>query len=64
VLAERLTEISGARARLGFYLQSTDHLEDRPLYELLWQETLREPARTMPDQVAPGLASLVACYTD
>ena len=57
VLAEKLMEIFGALARLGFYAQSTDHLEDRPLYELLWRETLREPARAMPEQ--SDLVSLI-----
>ncbi len=47
-LPSKLLQIFEELARLGVYVQSTDHLSDRELYEHLWHDTLREPETTMP----------------
>lgn len=41
-LAAKLGEVVGALALLGSYLEHTDHLSDRELYTLLWEDVLRE----------------------
>jgi hypothetical protein len=47
-LKTKLWEIINAMALLGHYLERTDHLSDRQLYELLWTELLREPTSVCP----------------
>ncbi len=44
----KLWEVIHNMALLGHYLTRTDHLSDRELYELLWNETLREPTSILP----------------
>lgn len=57
-LKTKLWEVINAMAFLGYYLERTDHLSDRQLYELLWTELLREPA-----SVSPNNAN-AACHID
>jgi hypothetical protein len=57
-LKAKLWEIINAMAHLGCYLSSTDHLSDRQLYELLWDDILPEPTA-----VCPG-DSGAACHID
>jgi hypothetical protein len=54
----KLWEVINAMARLGCYLSSTDHLSDRQLYEVLWEDILREPTAVSPDD------SGAACFID
>ncbi len=56
-IAEKLHELFGALAQLGVYVTSTDHLDDRALYEILWRDTLRVPEMTDPDD--PTLACMI-----
>jgi hypothetical protein len=44
----KLWEVINSMALLGCYLSSTDHLSDRQLYEVLWDEILREPTSVSP----------------
>lgn len=48
-LADRLWETIYFLATHGCYLENTDHLSDRELYNLLWERLLREPAILFPD---------------
>ncbi|MEJ2110489.1 MAG: hypothetical protein P8Z37_11380 [Acidobacteriota bacterium] len=48
-LHKKLWEIIHAMARMGHYLSNTDHLSDRELYELLFNDILREPTSVNPD---------------
>jgi hypothetical protein len=47
-LHTKLWEVINGMALLGCYLSSTDHLSDRQLYELLWNDILREPTSVCP----------------
>ncbi len=46
---EKLWEVIQAMTLLGCFLQNTDHLSDRELYELLWSDLLREPTTLRPE---------------
>ena len=46
ILWEAIYQLSS----LGCYLENTDHLSDRELYTLLWEQLLREPAILFPDE--------------
>lgn len=48
-LADRLWETIYFLSTHGCYLENTDHLSDRELYNLLWERLLREPAILFPD---------------
>lgn len=47
-LGLKLQEVIGAMSHLGVYLENTNHLSDRELYEVLWKEILREATAIMP----------------
>ncbi len=47
-VSAKLWEVIREMALFGHYLTSTDHLSDRELYELLWNETLRDPTSILP----------------
>jgi hypothetical protein len=47
-LTVKLWQVIEGMAFLGLYLQFTDHLSDRELYECLWQDILREPTALKP----------------
>ena len=49
LLPDKLWEAIYYLATVGCYLENTDHLSDRELYTLLWDELLREPAILFPD---------------
>lgn len=53
-----LWELIHELAIRGFYIQHTNHLTDRRLYETLWSEVLREEA------VMPGFSRMAAWYHD
>jgi hypothetical protein len=54
----KLWEVVRGMSLLGCYLNNTDHLSDRQLYELLWNEILREPTTLIPQN--PNFA----CHID
>lgn len=49
-MVDKLWEVIYFLAAHGCYLESTDHLSDRELYTLLWENFLREPAILFPDE--------------
>jgi len=57
-LYTKLWETINAMAAMGHYLSNTDHLSDRELYRLLWNDILRQPSSINTD---PSSAS---CHID
>ncbi|HET7710782.1 MAG TPA: hypothetical protein VFL80_02525 [Thermoanaerobaculia bacterium] len=53
-LHEQLWIVIRAMAEIGMFLQSTDHLSDRQLYERLESTILREPLVLLPEDPAFG----------
>ncbi|MCP4657479.1 MAG: low affinity iron permease family protein [bacterium] len=51
-LHAKLWELIRGMQFLGMYLLNTDHLSDRELYEVLWEEELRQEAVLEPDNPA------------
>ena len=47
-LSARLQEVIAALAGMSCYLENTDHLSDRELYDHLWHESLREAGPDLP----------------
>jgi hypothetical protein len=54
-LHAKLWEVIQGLALLGVYLYSTNHLDDRALYEILWRKALREPSVTVPEDPVFGV---------
>ncbi len=48
-IADRLWETIYFLSSYGCYIENTDHLSDRELYSLLWEELLHTPAILFPD---------------
>jgi hypothetical protein len=51
-LAAKLREVIYRLAAMRVFLESTDHLSDRELYTVLWQEVLHEQVKAMPFDAA------------
>jgi hypothetical protein len=49
-ITEVLWKVIHAMAELGAYLSSTDHLSDRELYVVLWNDILREEYPIVPEE--------------
>ena len=49
-ITEVLWKVIRAMAELGAYLSSTDHLSDRELYVVLWNDILRQEYPIVPEQ--------------
>ena len=59
-LPGRLWEWLYAAAARPFFLCSTDHLSDRQLYTLLWEQWLDEPTADIPQEAETNTTSIVA----
>jgi len=57
-LTAKLWEVINALALLGAFLEHTDHLNDRELYTLLWDDILRE------ETVFPSSEPHLVCHID
>jgi len=53
-LHHKLWEIIEAMASIGIFLESTDHLSDRDLYDYLRDDALRQPTVLFPDDPTFG----------
>lgn len=53
-LSRTLWQTIAAMASIGIYLESTDHLSDRQLYDFLREDALRELTLLFPDDPAHG----------
>lgn len=60
-LMAKLQEVIAELAKLRVFLHNTDHLSDRELYTLLWQDTLHEAYPALPvDELAGRHIDLVS----
>jgi hypothetical protein len=63
-LTAKLWEVIHSMARVRHYLERTDHLSDRELYELLWTEILRQPTSVSPDPCYACHIDILGGYSD
>jgi hypothetical protein len=59
-LSGRLWELLYAAAACRFFFSSTDHLDDRSLYTLLWEEWLDEPTADIPPEAETNTNLIIA----
>ena len=63
-LESKLEEVIDALASYRIYLDHTDHLSDRELYTLLWEEVLREEGVFEPDGAGFHVIDVVGSGSD
>ena len=61
-LPGRLWEWLYAAAARRFFFWSTDHLSDRELYTLLWEEWLAEPTADLPPEAETNTTTIISEY--
>src|SRR5436190_22785739 len=59
-LAGRMWELLYAAAARRFFFCSTNHLSDRELYALLWEQWLDEPTADMPPEAETNTTAIVS----
>src|ERR1700692_2140029 len=59
-LPGRLWELFYAAAALRFFFCSTDHLDDRSLYTLLWEQWLDNPTADIPPEAETNTTTIVS----
>src|SRR6267378_368491 len=59
-LPGRLWELLYAAAARRFFFWSTDHLDDRSLYRLLWERWLDEPTADIPPEAETNTTTIIS----